>query len=89
MDNNNSKGLLIVGVILSALIVIRLTQLILLARHRHCCKPIKKMKFCKDVIIIDEEDEDDDDEDTDKETSKETNIETNKETNKETNIESK
>lgn len=68
-SNNNNSGLIIVGGILSVLVIIRTVQLIMMCKHRHGCKPYKEVKFCKDVVIFDE-DEKENDEDDEKDNDK-------------------
>lgn len=60
MKKQDNTAILIIGIILSALIIIRTIQLIMIIRGKHCCKKFGKARPYKDIIDFDDEEEDDD-----------------------------
>lgn len=52
MNKDGNNGLIIVGVILSALIVIRIVQVVILCKHKpyKTCKPCKSVKYYDDIV---------------------------------------
>lgn len=61
MKKQDNTAILIIGIILSALIIIRTIQLIMIIRGKHCCKKFGKAKPYKDIIDFDDEEDDEDD----------------------------
>ena len=59
MKKQDNTAILIIGIILSALIIIRTIQLIMIIRGKHCCNKFGKAKPYKDIIDFDDEEDED------------------------------